>query len=486
MTKTDIFLIENHNEALSLWRGLSLQNKTLVHIDRHFDFARISDKEPSEILAVKSFFELKKAAEKEPLWNLSRKTKDELVHIGNYIEPAIKEGIVNRFYWVVPDFLCNTPKQIRRLRYEICQMLLRGFKEKVEIVVAGTTLTAQIGEVPLTICAIKDLPQLQEDVLLDIDVDYFIHNNTLWNSVEEFVNLVKQKLHSQVITIAYSVEEGFTPIEYKCMGDYLANLFDNNSHTNGYFKEAIGCILNAIDAKRKKIYPDAESFLKQALGYCPDYAAIQYHLSMLYYEMGLKDAARDYYHQAVIKDTSYRTLYNNWGPILEDSSKLHQARLEYEKMIELDPQNFNYYVRLGNIASNSRNLEEALKNYNKALEINPESEEALTGRANILLKKRKWDESFKNLNQALSLKPHSPFAHYLAGVIYMKTKRYNQAMRHLRQAINNGFFTVPGLRWRLVFIYLKNKIYNRMFDELKNAFITSYYYVRERIRWLPG
>jgi len=106
MTSKQAVLMENHNDALLWWRKTEQKNRILVHIDSHFDFAWITDKDPQEILNAKTLSDFKASAKENLFWNLSNKKKDELTHIGNYIYPAIKENIVREFYWVVPVLGC--------------------------------------------------------------------------------------------------------------------------------------------------------------------------------------------------------------------------------------------------------------------------------------------------------------------------------------------------------------------------------------------
>ena len=477
----NVFVMENHNEALAYWRRLGVKDKTLVHIDSHFDFAWITDSDPQALLSLKSLEGFKKNSLMNPLWNLSGRAKEELVHIGNYIEPAIKEGIVGEFFWVVPDFFCSTKIRLRRLKNQIRDSLLRNPGFNTKVVTENNCLKAKIGKVNLTVCSLEALPRIESDALLDIDVDYFVNGNALWLHPDTFARILKQKVPRGLVTIAYSVEGGFTPIEYKFIGDYLLALFDDSLSDTAQYRQAMDSLIKAAEAKKNKALLEAESFLKEAFVLCPDSAAIQYHFSMLYYALGLKRPARDYYWQAVSKDGSYRTLYNNRGPVLEENSRLHSARREYEKMLELDPENFHYYARLGNIFSQKKDWGRALENYAAALRLHPRSHEAYAGRGYVFLKQKRLDEAIESFTQSLTLNPHNPYANYWIGAAYMNMKQYTQAMRSIRCALNNGFFTLPQARWRLVFIYWKNKVYNRMCDEIKYACIASYYDSIKRI-----
>ena len=67
--------MENHNDALLWWRKTGQKNKILVHIDSHFDFAWITDKNPHEILNAKSILDFKTLAKKIPSGTLAAREK---------------------------------------------------------------------------------------------------------------------------------------------------------------------------------------------------------------------------------------------------------------------------------------------------------------------------------------------------------------------------------------------------------------------------
>lgn len=484
MLSENVFLMEDHNEALLRWRKTCQRRKILVHIDAHFDFAWIADKDPLEVLNIKSISDFKTAAKKTPFWNFSGKGKDELTHIGNYIYPAIKEDIVKEFYWVVPDAFFSSRKRINRLKREIDSIITFNSKQGSPLKWQGDYLISDICNIPLIICRLKDLPKFEEDVLLDIDVDYFIDNEKAWLYPDEFIKILKEKgLKSDLVTIAYSVEGGFTPIGYKFFGDHLKYLF--NAQKDGQFEKAVSLIVKAIDNKKDKSCKDALRFLKEADDHYPNYASIYFHLSDVYYEMGCKNEAYDYFHKAVSQDPLYRTLYNNRGCFFEGRNKLKDAENEYKKMLELDPDNPQFLTRLGNIRLKKKKYDDAALNYSKALDIDPSNTESLMNVGYIHMMKNDIDKAMEYFKKTLSLKPDNSLAHSYLGLAYMRKKDYNESMRETRRAINSGLFTYPPLRWRLVFIYFKKGLYDRLLDELKAAFITSYFNIFWRVKaWL--
>ncbi len=486
MHNKNVVLMENHNEALSWWRKTCQNKRILVHVDTHFDFAWIADRDPLDMLNVNSFSDFKAAAKESLFWNLSGKRENELIHIGNYIYPAINENIVREFYWVVPDSLFSNKRKIMCLKKDIDGIIRFNSKEDGRLNWQGCSLISYLHGAKLVICRLKDLPEFEENVLVDIDVYYFSDKEKPWLYAEDFIQRLKEHgLKSDLITIAYSVEGGFTPIGYKFIGDHLACLLNGHTQQDKQFEKAVSLIVKALDSKRTELYKDAILYLKEADSYHPGYAATYYHLSDIYYEMGLRKEAYDYYHKAVSNDVSYRTLYNNRGPLFEDRLMLKEADAEYRKMLELDPYNPCFFTRLGNIYRKRKRWDDAIFNYNEALKLDPDSDEALRNIGYIQALRNDLDEGLKNLKKSLSIKPHNPLTHSYLGFIYMKKRDYNSAMRETRRAINSGLFTNPGLRWRLVFIYLKKMLYDRMFDELKAALIVSCFEIFQRIRvWL--
>lgn len=486
MRNKNVFLMENHNEAVLLWRKTGQKNRILVHIDSHFDFENILDKDPSCLLEIKTISGLKTTAEKNFFWNLTGRKEDELVHIGNYIYPAIKENIVSQFYWIVPDWVFKNTRRIKRFRKEIENIIRFGLKENNKLKWQDNFLISNIFGIKFVICRLKDLPKLEEEVLLDIDVDYFIDNEKLWLDADVFIQRLKERgLDSDFITIAYSVEGGFTPAKYKFIGDHLAYLFNGHSRQHGDFNKAVLLITKALKAKDAKLYSEAVSFLKEAENCYSEYAATYYHLSDLYYKMDSKEQARNYYQKAISADSSYRTLYNNPGPLLEGRFKLKEAEVEYKKMLELDPENFNFFIGLGNIYRKQKKWDIAILYYKKALDLVSDNDEALRNIGYVQMQKKDFDNSLRNLTKALCLKPNDSLTHSYLGFIYLKKKNYNDAMRHSHRAINLGLLTYPALHWRMVYIYFKKKVYDRMRDELKIAFIVSYFYFIWRIKdWL--
>ena len=157
--------------------------------------------------------------------------------IGNFISLALKEGIIREVFWVVPDQTWESSKTrqplLRRLKRLTTEFPGASRLLKVEEAQISLTLLDK----PVRVCTLDHLPPLEEKVLLDIDTDFFTipracslsnqHRTLPWCWPGELVARLKARgVQADLITIAYSVEGGYTPVKWKYLADELSLLLD--------------------------------------------------------------------------------------------------------------------------------------------------------------------------------------------------------------------------------------------------------------------
>ena len=113
--------LDEHFEALAVWRsardaGLLAPGTVLVHLDAHEDMG-VPDEEDAELT------------------------------VSNFIVPALGEGIFSEVVWVVPPWLPEMPRTVKRA----------GFR--------------------MRIVKLADLPPIEGPVALDVDLDFFACEN---------------------------------------------------------------------------------------------------------------------------------------------------------------------------------------------------------------------------------------------------------------------------------------------------------------------
>src|SRR2546427_2397715 len=168
---SSVVMMEDHDGSYYAWKRAGISGRILLHIDAHIDWAWIADKDPRALLQAQSLSQVELMLEERGLWNLNQRTNAELVHIGNYIYPALKEGIVREFYWIVPDSFMENPAERRKLVREFQGLQRVNPRAMKTITVEKNRVIGEINTIKVTACSLSDLPAIQEPVLLDIDTD---------------------------------------------------------------------------------------------------------------------------------------------------------------------------------------------------------------------------------------------------------------------------------------------------------------------------
>lgn len=173
----NIYLIENHHEALGYWRNMHISNKTIIHIDSHHD-----------LFEGTSF-----------PW------------INNYLWFAIKENILKEIYLVYPKHIIKNFDLVEKYVASIM-----GFVSLTKISHHMFSVTTTETNIEIYVCSFDKVVDL-EDYILDIDLDYFIYNglgcfidNVDWYSLSSnFVSdlrMIKQERNLTIITISHRID----------------------------------------------------------------------------------------------------------------------------------------------------------------------------------------------------------------------------------------------------------------------------------------
>jgi tetratricopeptide (TPR) repeat protein len=192
-------LMEDHRDALFVWRKLGVQAATCVHVDAHLDTCE--------------------------LWlpNLMPGEQSAEINCGNYLLHALREGIVGQLYWVLPPHLHQGPLTLEWVMEELQRWLYVRCSDVVALRWEKGRIIGSIEGHPLTICASHQLPKDLGKVLLDLDIDYFIDGkDQIWQSPFE-LHQDLSTLEPQCTTVAFSVDGGFTPLSRRFLG-YLCGL----------------------------------------------------------------------------------------------------------------------------------------------------------------------------------------------------------------------------------------------------------------------
>jgi tetratricopeptide (TPR) repeat protein len=440
-----VFLIEDHDEALDIWRKANPVHLPLIHVDAHIDFAPYSAEPLGRICdRARSVQELKSRLEHSLAFAHYQKDFNKQTNIGNYIYPAAEEDIVGDFYWIIPGGIDEFKRSGKFLKGMLKAFLGKGgwpgsttlAKELKKGIVS-----VELPERKLVICVLETLPTFRQKILLDIDTDFLVtgsildSNNTAqigkrspWISPVELAEVLEKKVRQpQIVTIAYSVNGGYTPLKYKYLGDELAYQFapgkfrrrlENNRRASGYFG--------------------------------------------LFCSTG-KSA---YYRKAVRLNPTYRVADNNYGPLYLSLRRFSAAHKEFSKILKADPENPACFAGLGAIALARSDFEKAKRYYCSALGYLKERNDCLFRKMQpyILLGLVQAEFRLGCIKQAkerlallLEKEPLLAEGYYLLGLIFEKEKEFSRAELCYKDAFRLGLGIGPLSRLLRISARLEQK-----------------------------
>lgn len=451
-----IFLIEDHHEALKIWREKEVRNLDLVHIDAHIDFGFHLARPIKRIFnEARSLKELKKGLEYSLAFTHYEKDFDKQTGMGNYIYPAMQEGIVKNFYWIVPGGLKEFKESYKLIKNIVSNLT----KNTPRLRSRGIISTDFLGR-NLVVCTLERLPVLKQNVILDIDTDFLIIDGLLtssntdkigkrkpWILPQDLVEILKERIkRPRLITIAYSVNGGWTPMKYKHLGDEIAYYF-----APGKFK-------NRLDNNSQA----AECF-----------------------NLFTSSGKKEYYRKAVKLNPTYRVADNNYGPLYLSLRKFSLAQDEFLRVLEVDPKNPACLLGIGNIALERRDSKKAKECFSSILNsgnhglFNKVKDQSVFGLAKAEFDLKNFERAKELLFRYQSCQPLQPQSYYLLARIFEKEKDFERSARLYQDAIRLGFGSIePISRLLKISPHLKekdaiNKYVIVRYNQFKKGFIRT-------------
>jgi tetratricopeptide (TPR) repeat protein len=406
--------------------------------------------------------------------------------IANFICPALKENIVREMYWVVPDDTWSTAagrttlgRHVRRIRerYPGGPAPVRWEERRVRTTVMGRSLI---------VCAVDSLPSLDERVLLDIDTDYLViprvsygewdtHSPLPWRWPSELVAMLHARsIRTDFVTIAFSVEGGYTPMQWKYLGRELAARLefpDGDARLEPYERMREGAV-----AAHSGDHVRAETAFRHVgdrLGAASDFC-----LAYVLAAQGQVEEARRCYDRALTRDPSYRSAYSTPGIPLFLARSYAAAERAFSVTLRLDPADASAHLGLGWMAARRKRWPEVEERARTALALQPDSIDAQRLLGKALRKQGRLAEAIGAYEQSLklALAGHRPIdgvivtdpdgdrlfdadharTHALLAWLYERTGDIKRAIAGYRIAIAAGF-DVPPIRFRVACLYARQR-----------------------------
>ncbi len=132
-------------------------------------------------------------------------------------------------------------------------------------------------------------------------------------------------------------------------------------------------------------------------------------------------------------------LYFKSGANYYYKGEYDKALSDFNKAIELDPDDYSAYCNRGSVYERKGEYARALSDYNKAVELNPKDPVIYFYRGLIYESKGEFDGAINDLNKAIELNPEYYFAYNHRGRAFYNKGEYDKAISDFTKTIGSGF-----------------------------------------------
>ena len=136
------------------------------------------------------------------------------------------------------------------------------------------------------------------------------------------------------------------------------------------------------------------------------------------------------------KEREELNYYYNRGDTFFDLGKFEDAIQDYNKAIDLNPNNASYYYNRGTTFANLEKFEDAIQDYNKAIDLNPNDESVYYNRGVAFIYLNEYEKAIENLSKAIDLNPNKDSTYYNRGIAFTNLSDSEKAIKDFNKAID--------------------------------------------------
>jgi tetratricopeptide (TPR) repeat protein len=137
-----------------------------------------------------------------------------------------------------------------------------------------------------------------------------------------------------------------------------------------------------------------------------------------------------------IADFVEASIYSDRGVAKWRLKRTKEAVEDFNKSIQLSPENAVVYNNRGNALVDLGHPEEAIKDFDRAIALSPNYGAAYNNRGNARMALRRYNLAFQDFRKAVELMPQSAVPFNGRGTAHADLKRYHAAVRDLSRAIS--------------------------------------------------
>jgi Flp pilus assembly protein TadD len=127
--------------------------------------------------------------------------------------------------------------------------------------------------------------------------------------------------------------------------------------------------------------------------------------------------------------------HQNFAFALLETGRVDEAITQYEKTLEMKPDDEDAHNKLGNALLQKGRVDDAITHFQKALKVDPDIALTHNNLGAALLQKGRVDEAITLFQKAIQLKPDYAEAYANLGNVFLQQGRVDEAITHFQKAL---------------------------------------------------
>ncbi|MGA2192814.1 MAG: hypothetical protein ABSG42_05475 [Nitrospirota bacterium] len=353
--KPKVVMVEEPQDAVRAWRHL--RKKTVVVISESLGIASIDDKEWKKAYRLFKRGRLRKIIAKD-----YPTPRGYPINPYTYLCAAYRAGIIDKVYWVPPTKNAVGQEPLDRFKGYLSQFGvppedLAGITQKEK------SIEGKFNGLPVYICYLTDLPKMDGDVLLLIDLPFFTPyyedeiTTPIMDLFGSFIGrLGGLKMHVSRAAVSYSTGLGTFPLDNRYLGDYLRTYLTRPKILKDGPPPLWQTRAEALNYTAFFQPDDAVNSCLEAVKMAPKNASLRYALAFAYLDQkDLIDMDKEL-GKAVFLDRHYYPAYFKAADYLIKKDMTLDAEFLLQKALKVNPADPRAYDLLNTLYVNEKNF----------------------------------------------------------------------------------------------------------------------------------
>lgn len=206
--------------------------------------------------------------------------------------------------------------------------------------------------------------------------------------------------------------------------------------TNTYYSLGVAYGIGFLNKRNEQDFTDAVKALRKMVELRPKFAASFDTLGGLYLIKGDAAAALENYEKAINLDPDNPTYYMNVGRVYSELKNNDDAAIQsFKKAIEIKSDLPFAHHLLGNLYHRRKDDVAAIKHFQDAIKYNPKFLQSYLDVANIFRGQKNYDEAIKYLTAAIGVAPKKPEPYQQLGLVYFDRSNADEALKNFNRAV---------------------------------------------------